>query len=497
MMMRLVLSMALAGLVLAVPSGAGVQAEPAWDPGPTLEMVARLHRLSDRFGSEVWPGFSTRKTPIAINHADKQELLFGHPAPPKEYRLLEPAGAGVLIRDGVSLYSPGEGGLTTDINGVNTAYVAVPGEGKIGEEWLSTLLHECFHVYQKQVQDRGDEPAAESPVLDSAYSAWLGLERRILHAALAKGGLSREEAGRRARMFLAARRARRASLPPEVARTEDFEEFKEGTAEYAEARMAQVRAGEGAGPEASEAAERFKKSIAGILPPDGEVIDFTLSSYQLGMAQALLLDLARPGWKEEMRAKAMTQASLLEREFPADPRKDRRLLADAVKEFDYAALLREQKELVEKQEVVLEKFLNAPGRRYRVFYGAVPSPLNWKPVTPVHVVPPDIAPAYLSVLPGRSGKREEAYIWEGGIEAFDQSSLHLRAKGVPVIFGSASLEWIDPKPALDGSELSIRSDRAKDGVHEGLRMRVGGVELEADRALVRVTDGVVEVTPLP
>lgn len=94
--------------------------------------VRELYHLTDVFGNKIWPGFDTREVPIAINNDDKEELLIGHPDPPKEYhpfKDFELDGRPVMIREGVNRYGPKGGGWAVDIGGRQTAYVSTLKEG--------------------------------------------------------------------------------------------------------------------------------------------------------------------------------------------------------------------------------------------------------------------------------------------------------------------------------------------------------------------------------
>ncbi|UCH92656.1 MAG: hypothetical protein JSV88_20495, partial [Candidatus Aminicenantes bacterium] len=65
--------------------------------------IKELFRLTDMFGDKIWPGFDTRKIPIAVNYNNRQEVLINHPNPPKEFRVfkgVELEGQPIMIRGG-------------------------------------------------------------------------------------------------------------------------------------------------------------------------------------------------------------------------------------------------------------------------------------------------------------------------------------------------------------------------------------------------------------
>jgi hypothetical protein len=208
--------------------------------------IRELYNITNTFADQIWPGFDTRKIPVAINNDDKQELLIGHPNPPEEYYPFEDFelnGQPVLIRDGVSRYGPKGGGWAVELGGVYTAYVSTLMEGQTTESYLSLLLHECFHCFQKGYRQGADGASGELPEDDPIYSAMIGLESRILKAALDEP--NDEKVWELIGMFAAVRHERRKDMPENLVLREGEDEYNEGTATYSQARMYQLMAENG------------------------------------------------------------------------------------------------------------------------------------------------------------------------------------------------------------------------------------------------------------
>jgi len=482
-----------------------------------LLRIRELHRITDTFGQRIWPGYDTRKIPIAVNNDNRQELLVNHPKPPEEFKVFEGHdldGSPVMIRDGCTRYGPRSGGWAMKLGGEETAYVGILREGLPTERYLSLLLHECFHVFQPRFRSRADGPRAESPTDDPGYSAMIGLESRILHAALHQDDAVKVRS--LARMFIAVRRERRKNLTEAVCRHEDEQEFSEGTATYVQARMFQLLA-ESKGlkspltsedPQYSgfEAAKKmYQEYLARILPSEKRPVTFMHAQYNIGMALGLLLDRVRPGWKKEMKKKGMTQFTLLEQEFAIVKEEEAKLAIEAKNRFDHKGLLARQKSLVEERLDTIRGYLYKKGRRYRVFHGNLPGRFKWKPRGPVYRVPPALinkADREIRVR-GSSGMRVirenlRVTVWAGGIRRFEKGTdLVFESRDVPVIYRFDYLEWIDPESAEGGAGHTIRSHRDKDGVHHGLTFVTAGFTLKAARARIEVTDDIVAIHPLP
>ena len=78
-----------------------------------IARIQELHHITDLYGDRIWPGFDTRKIPIAVNNDDQEEMLIGHPRPPKgfhPFKEFEIDGQPVLIMDGITRYGPKGGG---------------------------------------------------------------------------------------------------------------------------------------------------------------------------------------------------------------------------------------------------------------------------------------------------------------------------------------------------------------------------------------------------
>ena len=514
-------SLVLSSLLIAASPSPCQKTEPTPTPAVgrdlgriDVDRIRELHHLTDVLGDELWPGFDTRRIPVAVNNDDRQELLIGHPSPPKEFEAFrghEIDGKPVMIRAGVTRYGPRGGGWAVRLGGEHTAYVSVLGKGQSTERYLSLLLHECFHVYQRRYRARGQGRLAPLPTDDPVYAAMIGLESRILHAAL--GEEQEEKLRELCRMFVAVRHERRKSLSAGIVRNEGAQEYNEGTATYIQARLFQLLAKRGGiKPVVADGDARYKGFVgataryrtfrARVLPATTRPITFFHSQYQNGMAQCLLLDRVRPKWKEEMRERGRTQFDLFEREFPIEEREHGALRTGAGKRFGHDELLAAQKKLVGDRLAKIKSLLHTEGRRYRVYHSAIRGRFKWKPRGPVYNVPASLLgdEAEAIVIEHEHGTSRildpNVTIWGGGIRRFEKGGLLFESGAVPVLFRPDYLEWIDTDPDAEGKDFEIRSKRVVDGVHHELKITTDGFTLSVDRARVEKSDDVVTVHPV-
>jgi len=471
--------------------------------------IGELHRITDTLGERIWPGFDTRKIPVAVNNQDRQEMLIGHPNPPPEFHPFEAfqlGGQPVMIREGATRYGPRGGGWAVELGGVQSAYVGTLGPHQATDTYLALLIHECFHCYQIEYRARADDVHGQLPEDDPVYAALIGLEGLTLKAALDASDPA--EVRQLAGMFVAVRAERRKNMAPNLITLEGEEEYNEGTATYSAARMYQLLAEQGGMPDSDRlqdphysgfqgAKEEYASMISAVVPPVAEPITFFHAMYQHGMAQCLLLDRLRPEWKAEMRAKGMTQFALLEKETALDDAARQTLLAAAKGRFDFDALLASQRKLVDDRLNLIRSYIAADGRRYRVYHNNLKGRFNWKPMGPVYHVPESLE-RELAARSGSVPSRQEGpgplrTLWVGGIRRFEKGEHVFESVDTPVLFGADYLEWVDTTPAPDASDLRIESASHEGDVHTEARIRCDGFSIQSPQVRIEWSADVVNI----
>lgn len=150
------------------------------------------------------------------------------------------------------------------------------------------MLHELFHRIQNGLGlvPLGGPARAGNEHLDTVEGrVWLRLEWRALAQALIVSGADRIRAVRDAAAFRSARRA----LAPTAAESERGEEIREGLAQYTGTVVA-----------ASSRAEAVASAVLHLVGAEGHET-FLQQAYTTGVAYAMLLDDASPGWRRRVR----------------------------------------------------------------------------------------------------------------------------------------------------------------------------------------------------
>lgn len=250
-------------------------------------VVAEADRLAAR---DLWPDFEPRAIPVAIFDGTRT-LLFHHPAPPEGFEPLRG-------REGVWAYAgryPSVSANTSvEMGGIWTATLMPATTTASLRTRAGTLIHEKFHVFQRQHHRTWRANEAELfvyPVDDATLLTARRLETEALRRALSSGDDAQRACWARTAMRL--RQERFATLPDGAAAYERGTELNEGLATYVERRAT-------GDPDAA------------LLPAD----DFAPEAvrqrgYRTGVAIARLLDRTSPSWRATLERRDSTALDVL------------------------------------------------------------------------------------------------------------------------------------------------------------------------------------------
>lgn len=305
---------------------------PAADPRgtpPVLPEVDRVRlaeafRLADELGNRVWPGWD--KAPFAVLLVTPEhEFLVRHPKPTGDFTLI---GEDALLKQKVwyrkRQYSPDLLATFPAVGGVPTVVIgqAENTESKTSSRWVITLLHEHFHQLQYSRPGylvavkaldlaRGDATGMwmlkySFPYADPEVKSGFSLLGKTLAEALGARGKPNFDAKFAA--YVGARKKFRSMLKKDDYKYLAFQLWQEGTARYTEYRLAEEAAAAYRPGEAFKALKDYRPFadvartiLAGI---EKELVSEELDKakrtvvYNFGAAECLILDRARPGWRE-------------------------------------------------------------------------------------------------------------------------------------------------------------------------------------------------------
>jgi hypothetical protein len=322
---------------------AGNEYRQVKDPPEEVEIPARLNpedkaqvieslRAIRMFGSDVWPGLDEAPVPLILFN-DRFEFLIGHPDPPSPWKavdddMLQGHPYHRRAMEQSQAFAVPVGNLwAASLNTLSHMAISMEEEMKenVPPEKLTPafikmmtptpaqhaiyLLHEAFHAYQAlRFSDRfqranevyGSEE--QYPFEDDGFKTAWNTEGSLLVSALRE----KDESERLALIgkFLEVRSRRRseASLAPELVDFERELEWLEGLAKYAEMRFAELCASDDKSARSKDyriVRNRTRMDFYSRLNRLGE-LKGDLRFYLSGAAQAMILDLISPEWKQEM-----------------------------------------------------------------------------------------------------------------------------------------------------------------------------------------------------
>lgn len=289
-----------------------------------LKVCEGVVRLFERDADRIWPGYDLSQRPFIVYVPERWTILLNPPVGDREFGALPPRLPPLRVKaaylEGPYRGLVGQLAFNFDVGGVKTVAIGLPEREFAGSDiktraMLGLVVHEAFHQYQNETFGNIPwEREERYPILDADNSGLAGLEMRILADAVAASlGGRRPSAEQLLRMFVAVRTTRWRQAAPFVARYEQGQEIREGTAAYVEkktlelARTLGFRSALARGTTSlakdlqplpvSELFRRdFKERMTnGAVTPDGMIRD---RIYPVGSALGFLADLWGPEWKD-------------------------------------------------------------------------------------------------------------------------------------------------------------------------------------------------------
>jgi hypothetical protein len=314
--------MTLVALLLLIPS-IKAQAPPNL-PDADRTRLAEGFRLADALGNKVWPDWD--KVPFVVLLVTKEhEFLVRHPKPSDDFALV---GEDAVLKSKVwyrkRQYPTGLLATFPAVGGVSTVVIgqAESTESKSSSRWVITLLHEHFH----QLQEAQPRYYADVDALQLARGDKTGMwmlnypfpytapevkdHFTMMRNALAEALAARPQAdfANKFAAYVEARKEFRSQLKADEYKYFAFQIWKEGIARYTEQHLADLAALKYQ-PSKEFLELRDYKSFQEVAREIRSGVEKDLGAVQLekakrevvynvGAAEGLVLDRAKPGWRK-------------------------------------------------------------------------------------------------------------------------------------------------------------------------------------------------------
>jgi hypothetical protein len=400
------------GTVPGLISYANGQQQPASTVKPLedyieieLSRVDEAYSLIERFGQRVWPGWTNYLEPeFYLNFPNSVRVLVGSPHHVPEG--FEPIAGRTLhgralyinrkdempIKLGSLTSTGGNGGPSVQIYFAQlpaTPFIK-PSDGGISETDILVDVHELFHCFQHQIKaykaanDRVDAITKGSgPFLaDLNYAKWSSVEGRALLGAYdAKDKKSVREY---LEDYLVARREKQKGMPAFMIATEENEQVSEGTAEYANDKMAMlVRDAKYTGSNDHAGDQFYSKFAAMNAYIDRHLREQTTYSmdattdtgmkyYQFGALICLALDRVSPKWKLNFFQSGKTLDDVVSGVLRLKPADEERIEARLATKYNMAEIEAKHRPVIEQRDQALAVMAGRKGRRFVVDFSKLP-----------------------------------------------------------------------------------------------------------------------------
>jgi hypothetical protein len=356
-----------------------------------LKVCEGVIQLFKQFPDSVWPGYNLAQRPFIVYMPEKWALLFNYPKEiegffsyPKDWPDLKTQAQ----------FHPGQyqelaGQLAFDLPIDSVKIAAIPFEEKSIVDFFGFIAHEAFHQYQGD--KFGEIPWGREelyPIQDRRNTALAYLEMRLLMDALKMvetndGKKCREYVSK----FVAVRDYRWKQSDSFVAKFEQGEELKEGTAKYVEVKSIDL-AGK----------LNYKSSLDGMTRPLSEDffqvswLEYLLEDFQhritqnsvspedmprnriypVGASSGFLLDYLKIDWKDKAQqaGSEFTFAQLFQDGLGVDSSRFENLLKEAKSNYGYEEILTSTDKLIQEYTDGFNKELGSfeaqPGYRIEI-----------------------------------------------------------------------------------------------------------------------------------
>jgi hypothetical protein len=474
-----------------------------------LARVDEAYALIGRFGQQVWPGWDNYLEPeFYVNFPNNVQLLVGSPdhAPEGFERV---AGRSlhdkavyinrkseVPIKLTQLMSTGGNGGPSVQIylaQWPNDPHYVPTNDGGISEAGILVNVHELFHCFQYQfeVYEAGSkalealEKASGPFVTDLNYTKWSSVEGRALLGAYdAKDVKSMRQY---LKDYLAARHEKQKGMPAFMVAKEENTQLSEGTAEYANDKMAMlVRDATYAGTGALAGDPLFFKFAHmddylkhHLHEQTTYSMDSTMDSgmkyYQYGALESLVLDRLAPHWKKNFFQSGKTLDDVASKVLKLKPADEEQIKARLSAKYNMAEIEAKHRPAIEKRDQALASVANRKGRHYVIDFSKLPK-------NDLTSMQRDFSKEMIMVGP--------RFIYPHGLGQMTLEQVELTTGDTPIdnAISTRTFEWIDTesKPGEKGYELEVGSqdgDVLKDVVltTKGFTLKVPEVQLIEDK----------------
>lgn len=444
-----------------------------------LLRLEEAYNILDLYAHEIWPGWNNYdQIPILFVYPNGLKMLIGHPNPPKGFSCLNGfnlRGKKIYIdkrnqnSDNLN-YSLLGGGYadelgTFDGKEVNIitimlsrdkadqklydTYKKLYGQksiyaGSQVEEQILILIHELFHLFQRQYfKAELSNPTFNCDLNYAVYSELEGIELEKIQKCS-----DPEKIRQYVKEFLMARSLKNKSLSAKDIKAMSAIELFEGTATYVELKALQLMNNKFTADSALINEDKYYAGFRNIEQLIKSRLEWltqlrensllgNLKSYPYGCYQALILDKLFPKWKELLTTDGSQMDQILSRSVKISISDSLNIVESMKSAPEFSSALTRHTQLINKRDSICKEIMNHKGRVFIISLKSFPD-FNY----------PEIVSELFQV--GRMR------IYPNGIGKYSVNNFELKCDSLPVIFPLNNfIKIISKFPPGNGSEYKV------------------------------------------
>lgn len=492
--------------------GTGGQIDPAIDT--ELKLILEAHSLLDVFAERIWPKWNNYKSlEFFVTFPNRDVLVLTQKEKmPHDYLVLSvhnKYGKKVYLnrtkersgRIGLPLSIQGHSGIgwvnATLIGPINTNYpimlkkpmsmtkLVESGKGMMLLYRLLTYVHEAFHCLQAQLRIDGEKTRARmncwrdmNKEFDSnlEYSVFAEIEGCALLSAFHESNNSK--ALEYLKDSLVAREIRQRAMTPGAVVADIYRTRDEGTATYANIRLAMLLKDAGYQNRVSKddnscflafehLDEYLKKEIASCQKEFiSGTLDTTRNIYIHGALQCFLLDRLFPDWKtglfENDRSLDKVISGFLNLTEGEKQRIEIRLKTD----FTFNNIRAKHAKAIQKRNGTIQSIMKREGKKYMIDLRQAQREVDISPRQYIHY--------------------EKQQLYPLGLSRFFYGSLKLVSQDTPMRLFNQYLEWVDTEAKPGKKSYNLRYEEKVGDLYKNVTLTTRGFSMTA--AGIRIVD---------
>jgi hypothetical protein len=459
-----------------------------------LKRVEETYRLLERFGEEIWPGWNNYNDIGFRTHFPNGVLLVVNPrrSVPKGYEQLQGRtvyGKSIFINRENELPMEMKLPLTGAAGGGLTikARLSLPGTPTTGpdselrpssDRQIIMYVHEAFHGFQEKFDFMPVGDAVLKFMSNTEFATYSNIEGLALIRA--HNETDNDKALEYLKDYFMAHEIKQKFMTPEMVDDEHFIATQEGTAAYAEVKMAMCIRDNKYKPGITSKDDPFffnfqdidayieMYSTKYIRKEMADTLDTFGRCYPFGAYQCFFLDRFTPGWKQDFFKSQKNLDDLITNLLKLSPTQKKKIAKRLKTRYPYDEIYAKHDAVIKERDQAVQMVKNRKGTKYIIDMIKIREWFKFK------------------AHKKRIFIKGIEWIYPHGIEPFQLADIQITTKDTPIHrTWLHTYEWIDTKPNTGNKGYKITFKTKEGETYKNLVFQAKGFTLKAPEAQIK------------